>query len=455
MAELLERLASRMTGRRGQRRQRLDQVIDSLSSQSEMDAAQGSDVSGEGGQPQMAEGSAGLMSSMPMMGGGRAGGGQVTTAAGSNSRATTTQAGCPGGDCGTGIGVPRQGFSTGVRTTVAPQAAQATTVQPPPQDASPDDNLRYGMSLLSAAPGMPSASQSGRSIVAGREIVAGAVAQKQIALNEAQAEAAKRGEEFVTRVYEDAEPERNEKTGRGRNTELSMTKQKIAALELSPERYVEQATNYWLRSFTDAGMQPDEASVANYRKRARSEAFGALAAGMVTQAEEIDRLAQQGIPIDPAERSRVIERGLDQLFTAYTNEGLLKPGVSMAELKGSLYNDFFPMFNRMMSEKFLESEREYIAGIQDPKEREAAVATAQQDGFIAARAIYDYVETSFEARLNQQREGTFNSTMGYLQSFFAPNKDRIGLAPYEPDRPVDSNETLPNLPSAAVAPAYP
>lgn len=455
MAEILERLAQRMPGRRNQRRQRLDQVLDSLGSQSAMDAAQGTDVSSEGGQPQMAEGSAGLMSSMPMMGGGRAGGGQVTTAAGSNSRATTTQAGCPGGRCGTGIGVPSQGFASSVRATVAPQAAQATVVPPPPQDASPDDNIRYGMSLISAAPGMSSAAQSGRSIAAGREIVAGAVAQKQIALNEAQAEAAKRGEEFVTRVYADAEPERNEKTGRGRNTELSMTKQKIAALEASPERYVEQATNYWLRSFTDAGMQPDEASVANYRKRARSEAFGALAAGMITQAEEIDRLAQQGIPIEPAERSKVIERGIDQLFTAYTNEGLLAPGTSMAEIKGKLYNDVFPMFNRMMSEKFLESEQEYIAGIQDPARRELATETALQDGFIAARAIYDYIETSFEARLNQQREGTFNSTMGYLQSFFAPNKDRIGLAPYEPAQTIDSNETLPDLPSAVVAPSYP
>ena len=142
MAEILSDLIADRARRKQKRSKDLAQIIDPLASQQEMDAAQGVDVSSEGGsQPQLAEESVGMASSMPIMAGGgskRGGGGNqesgesITTAAGSNATAQpmTQTGGCANGRCG--IGTQFSSRTYFCSPTVISSPITTTTVQPAP-----------------------------------------------------------------------------------------------------------------------------------------------------------------------------------------------------------------------------------------------------------------------------------------------------------------------------------
>lgn len=445
MAELLDRLIASRSDRRQSRNRRVSEVIDSLASQDAMDAAQGADVSSEGGSsPQMAEGSAGMLSSMPMMGsGGGGGGGQITTAAGSNAtgQPMTQTGGCANGRCGTSIGTrfsPRYSMQPATTTTVSPQAAPAATTVIP-QDGT---LMQQGAALLRSVPSQTSPAASGRNLMTGQQLFAAGALEEQLELNRQQAEAAKQGAEFARRVYDESEPTRLEGTAVGRTELLNRTLDNVASLQTSPASYIEQGTAYWLRNIADAEQKADPNSVETIRGQYRMEAYGALAAGLITQAEAIDNLVERGIPVDPRERARVIERGIDSLMTSYTKEGLFDAGKPMSEIKSQLYNDLFPVLNRLMVEKTLEAEQDFIQS-KPPEEQALATKTAEQDGMLAAGYLYDLVETNFETRLNQSRLDVFDAAKGYIQSMFSNDKDRMNFAPYDPPATEDSNDTLP------------
>jgi hypothetical protein len=416
------------SGRRG----RIDDIVNPMDSAATMDRLQYADVSdfssGGADAPQMniagaiASGGAGTATKAS----------PFRTAAGSNAKATTvSQTQCPGGRCNINRGMTYPGtvvMSESIVGPVSPITASTTptTVSQPQVDPNDPDALTAdALRLMDEARYMSDPSTRAFTMQKGQAqmLLAGQLRAGSIAQQNADTErtAADKAAKLAMEVYADREElreaelqEAQEGSAAGMATRRTQLLTQVAERQLSVQDYVTTSMEAHLRNVGGAGYQPTPAELAEKQASYRSQGFGTLAAGIVTEAAEAKRLAERGGKVDPDYGTRAIQNGVGAIFNEYAAEGRLSG--KQVDIARQLYNDMYPALERGTIEAQMAGREQELAGL-TAEQREVRMQEIEIAAKGAAMLTFRMVEDEFFKRYQDHKSGWYDSTIGYAQNF--------------------------------------